>query len=249
MKKMTTSALIMVLILTGLGVSAGADPSTMATGKTVIRRMSMDRGMKTSFLIVSKNGTVIALDPYSVSKDIDPSGVDAVCVTHRHWDHTDDGFQAQVQRNGGRIFIAVAGTFKAGDALITGIPASHDEKPVSPAAPSDVFYVIEVDGLRIVHMGDVGQTQLTAEQLSALGKIDIAFMQLANSLSAMTVRNGKAFKLIRQLNPRVVIPTHGAADAIAKLGEIYGGVRTVEDAWAIDPTELPESGTMALDLR
>jgi L-ascorbate metabolism protein UlaG (beta-lactamase superfamily) len=63
-------------------------------------------------------------------------------------------------------------------------------------------------GLRIVHFGDLGQDSLTQEQLNAIGKVDVAFMQFANSFSSMDVTNKKGFNLMDQVRPRLIIPTH-----------------------------------------
>ncbi len=54
-------------------------------------------------------------------------------------------------------------------------------------------------------MGDIGQNELTEEQLDAIGEIDIAFMQFENSYSRMNLDNLKGFTMIEQVNPRIVI--------------------------------------------
>ncbi|NLO10007.1 MAG: hypothetical protein GX129_09110, partial [Clostridiales bacterium] len=107
-------------------------------------------------------------------------------------------------------------------------------------ANQNVIIVLEVDGLRIAHMGDIGQTELTEEQLTGLGEIDIAFMQFENSYSSMTLKNEKGFYLIEQLNPTIVIPTHYSLNALPLLEEKYGAITKIENKLDINKEDLPE---------
>jgi hypothetical protein len=50
------------------------------------------------------------------------------------------------------------------------------------------IFVIDIAGLRVVHLGDLGQDALTPAQLAAIGKADVLEALLSNSFSSMTVR-------------------------------------------------------------
>ena len=100
--------------------------------------------------------------------------------------------------------------------------------------------VIEVDGLRIAHMGDIGETALTKEQLKALGKIDIAFMQFENSYSNMSVSNMKGFNIIEQLDPKVIIPTHFGKASQELMVERYGEITNFDNLLEISKDDLPD---------
>ncbi len=252
MKRIMTAAVIALAMLFGASALLQAEdaqgPLTNSTGKTVIKRISTDRSLGTSFLIISKSGTTIILDPYRVSKDIDPSKVDAVFITHSHRDHQDMAFQRAVNTAGGKVVRSEPGEFKIKDVVISGIPSSHDSDEIMKPWPNNVLYLVQVDGLRIVHMGDIGQNTLNPEQMKALGKIDIAFMQFDNGYSNMSVENGKGFKLIEQLGPQVVIPTHVSVEAKKKLADIYGGTVLFQDVWTVIPEDLSDGKKKAIDL-
>ncbi|HEY4724208.1 MAG TPA: MBL fold metallo-hydrolase, partial [Anaerolineae bacterium] len=79
---------------------------------------------------------------------------------------------------------------------------------------SDYIFIVDMGGLRIAHFGDIGQEALTADQLAALGKVDIAITQFDNSYSAMDVTNKKGFKLMDQIKPRLIVPTHNSLEAV-----------------------------------
>ena len=55
---------------------------------------------------------------------------------------------------------------------------------------------------------------MTLEQLAMLGKVDVAVMQFVNSYSQMDVENKKGFKLMQQVRPRLIIPTHTGPTAV-----------------------------------
>jgi L-ascorbate metabolism protein UlaG (beta-lactamase superfamily) len=75
-------------------------------------------------------------------------------------------------------------------------------------SPSNYLYLIEMDGLRFLHMGDIGQDSLTEEQLKIIGDIDVLMTQTENGFSKMTFKNKKGFNLIEQINPHLILLTH-----------------------------------------
>jgi L-ascorbate metabolism protein UlaG (beta-lactamase superfamily) len=60
--------------------------------------------------------------------------------------------------------------------------------------------------MRVVHLGDLGQPKLTAEQLAALGKVDVLLVPVGGFF---TVDPAQAAEVVKQLDPkRVVVPMH-----------------------------------------
>lgn len=176
------------------------------TGNVLIQTVSASTTYPTnSYIITSSNGESVVVDPTSMPNksivDINPA---AICSTHAHDDHKDDAYTNSYKVP---TILYKKGDIKTKDFHIYSIPSSHNGDNFTESS-GNVIIVFEVDGLRIAHMGDVGQTKLTQEQLTALGSIDIAFMQFENSYSDMSMTNKKGINIIKQVNPKIIIPTH-----------------------------------------
>lgn len=209
---------------------------TNDTGKVMIQTVSSSITYPTtSFIITSVNGEKIVVDGTEMPKkailDINPA---AIISTHDHPDHNDAVF---VKSNpNAQVLKYKEGEIQTNDFHIYSVKASHKGDVITG---TNYIMVIEVDGLRIAHMGDIGQTEMTKEQLEAMGEIDIAFMQFDNSYSDMNMENMKGFHLIEQVNPKIIIPTHYTAEDITKLSELYGDVKEVENLIEISKEDLP----------
>ncbi|MDF2821119.1 MAG: beta-lactamase domain protein [Clostridiales bacterium] len=189
-----------------------------------------------SYIITSSNGESVVVDPNAMpSKDIVDINPAAIVSTHGHPDHIDSDYTDSYDCQ--KIFYT-KDDINTEDFHIYTIYSSHSGDKISD---DNVIIVFEVDGLRIAHMGDIGQSALTEDQLKELGEIDIAFMQFENSYSAMTLINQTGFNMIEQLNPKLVIPTHYTYKTIAVLEEKYGTITEVDNVLAISKEELPET--------
>ncbi len=212
------------------------------SGKVRIQTCSGSRTYKfTSYMITSVEGETAVVDPTSMPKksvvDINPV---AIVSTHGHPDHFDEQFNSSYECP--KILFALDDMTTNSFHIFT-IASSHADDNIVPDNATNYIAVFEVDGLRIAHMGDIGQTSLTEEQLEKLGKIDIAFMQFDNSYSDMSVENKKGFTLIEQLNPTIIIPTHYSEEAMTMLSDTYGGVTEFDNLLEISPDTLPD-GTL-----
>ncbi|HEX2947053.1 MAG TPA: MBL fold metallo-hydrolase [Clostridia bacterium] len=189
----------------------------------------------TSFVVISKQGTVVVIDPFSVDPEINP---DLIIVTHRHYDHYNENF---INSRECLKSIALTGSFTFRDVKVTGIAASHNGDTIDKENPDNVIYVIEIDGLRIAHFGDTGQSRLTQEQLDSIGTLDIAMMQFINPNSGFTVSNKKGLEILRQVDPSIVLPTHAFGIRNAHIGKkwfilpthgVGKTLRSLEREWA-----------------
>ncbi len=206
------------------------------SGKVLIQTVSKNSVYKyNSYIITSINGESVVVDPTEMPKkeivDINPA---AIISTHSHPDHVNNSYNATYDVP---KLLFKKGEIDTKDFHIYNISSSHYSDKIDD---SNFMTVFEVDGLRIVHMGDIGQTTLTEEQLKDLGEIDIAFMQFDNSYSSMSVENMKGFNLIEQLNPTIIIPTHSNDDCDAKLKEKYGDITEYDNILEISKEDLPE---------
>ena len=62
----------------------------------------------------------------------------------------------------------------------------------------------EADGLRIAHLGDVGE-DLSDAQIKALGKLDVLILPVGGFY---TIDAAEASRLVERLSPRIVVPMH-----------------------------------------
>jgi len=209
------------------------------TGNTIIQTVSKSSLTPTnSFIIISAGGNIIVTDPTSMPTpeelDLIP---DIITVTHTHSDHFDPEF---IEHTTCRKSIATVEKFNVKDIQIKGIASSHRGNIINQKTPNNVIYVFEIDGLRIAHMGDIGQEHLTIKQINDIGKIDVAFMQFSNPFSGM-FDSDKGFTLIEELKPQIIIPTHSNPKSTRKIGKILGKLEILENHYIVDIGDLADN--------
>jgi L-ascorbate metabolism protein UlaG (beta-lactamase superfamily) len=79
--------------------------------------------------------------------------------------------------------------------------------------PNTIF-CFELDGLRLCHFGDFGQSALRAEQRAAIGEVDVLFLPVGDG---PTVGGERAAAIVRALRPRLVVPMHYRTGALSFL--------------------------------
>jgi len=173
----------------------------------------------------------LVIDPYGEKIGYKNPNItsDLVLVTHEHGDHNnvelvgsepivmrglDERGQVRTMEyfldrppNSGKIQWVAANesSFVRKEAIrVTTISSWHDDVQGSQRGANALF-LIEVDGVRIVHCGDLGQPRLTDEQLTALGKVDVLLIPVGG---VYTVDGAQAADIVRQMNPRIVVPIH-----------------------------------------
>jgi L-ascorbate metabolism protein UlaG (beta-lactamase superfamily) len=107
-------------------------------------------------------------------------------------------------------FIAdMPGEYEISGVVIHGVSArGHSDEEGKQSA---VIYTIAADDLRVVVLGHIHE-QLSGDQLEQIGHVDIAVVPVGDS--GYTLDGVGALKLIKQIEPKVVIPTHYADKAI-----------------------------------
>lgn len=95
------------------------------------------------------------------------------------------------------------GEYEVSDISVQGIAArSHMDEPDKSSA---TMYRIIMDGVRIVVTGHI-HPDLSDVQLEALGTVDILFVPVGGN--GYTLDGIGAQKVIKEIEPRVVVPTH-----------------------------------------
>lgn len=191
------------------------------------------------FELNSSQGQRILLDasrPRALSAP--PTEKDILLTTHtQHNDHFSADFSDAFP---GQQLKAQVGKIELPGVTIEGIASSHSASgELLPEKGSNYIFIVDVDGIRIVHFGSIGQEALTPEQLEALGEVDIALMQLDNTFSDMTIKNHKAFDLMAQVQPRLIISTHIVAPAAEVAVQKWPGLYTDQPSIRLCKSDLP----------
>jgi L-ascorbate metabolism protein UlaG (beta-lactamase superfamily) len=222
--------IIFATILVAIGLSvmrtrvSVAIPTAIGSSSEGIRIVAIGSSFwGASYEIISQQGTVIMADPAMMESSVPDA--DVITVSHRHFDHYDSAY---VERSTGRVSIGMPENFNIKDVHIEGIAATHggffhfwQRNTINQLSPSDTIYVYDIGGVRIAHLGDLGQDRLTEDQIRAMGKIDILISKLNNPFITISCNSEdkRAFQIIKQINPKVVIPTHTTDSCLIEYAE------------------------------
>lgn len=95
------------------------------------------------------------------------------------------------------------GEYEIAGVVIHGIAArAHMDEE---GAKSAVIYTIEADETKVAVIGHI-YPELTEDQLEAIGMVDVAIVPVGGN--GYTLDGVGALKVIKQIEPKVVIPTH-----------------------------------------
>jgi len=157
------------------------------------------------FQIISSQGknnhVNIVIDPYSedIGLKVPKLEADILLVSHGHHDHNN------VKAVGGNPFLVSGpGEYEIKEVFIQGIPAFHDSSSGKERGVNTI-YTIEAEELRICHLGDLGQKELTPEQIDKIGQVDILMIPVGG---VYTISAKEAVKIMSQIEPNIIIPMH-----------------------------------------
>lgn len=137
------------------------------------------------------------------------------------------------------------GEYEVRDVLLTGVRTYRDDAKGAERGRGTAF-VVELDGLHTIHLGDVGHL-LSQDELGDIGQVDIACVPVGGSLSAT-----KTAALIAQLDPKLVIAMPicanetDCAEALAKFFHEMGGDPTAQPKLSVTISTLPQETTTVL---
>ncbi len=163
----------------------------------------------------------IVIDPYEDSIGLKPPSLEAdiLLMTHNHFDHNNEkgvkGLPAG--RQGNSFIIGNPGEYEVQGVFVQGVFSFHDQVEGKERG-TNTIYVLEAEGLRVCHMGDFGQKELTSEQLDAIGDVDVLLLPVGG---VYTIDAKGAAGIVGQIEPKIAIPMHYA---LPKLKVKLGGV-------------------------
>lgn len=158
------------------------------------------------------SGVTVAIDPFGDLSGLKERGVifdypaiegldaELLLVTHEHADHNG------VEAIGGDPLVlrSTAGRLESPLGEVVAISSEHDEKAGTERGPNTIF-VFELDGLRVCHFGDFGQSALREEQAAAIGEVDLLMVPVGGG---PTLGAAGALEIAGRLRPRWVVPMH-----------------------------------------
>jgi L-ascorbate metabolism protein UlaG (beta-lactamase superfamily) len=165
-------------------------------------------------------------------------GADLLLVTHEHSDH--NGVEAIDGEP--PILRSTAGRLQSPIGEVLAVASEHDEQAGTARGPNTIF-VFELDGLRVCHFGDFGQSLLRDEQAEAIGSCDLLIVPVGGG---PTIGAAGALAIVERLHPRWVVPMHYRTPRIGflKTAEEFlqrsAAVHRLADP-GFDTSELPAS--------
>ncbi len=161
------------------------------------------------FQITSSLGTKIVTDPFGAMgfpmPEIWPN---VVTVGREHGNHNNVALAKgspvilRGLKDGGGDWNAINTTFR--DVLIYNIPVHQRGMPDYYGSLKGSAFVFEVDGMCILHSGDVSEP-FNEDQLQLIGHVDILLQTIGG---VYTIGPDGAKQVIEMLKPKVVIPMH-----------------------------------------
>jgi L-ascorbate metabolism protein UlaG (beta-lactamase superfamily) len=170
-------------------------------------------------VIVKSPHVTIVVDPVEVDPNIF-AAVDAILVTHEHFDHLDESIVRDVQMNTNCIVIANPASY---DRLSAAIPSEklfeahvkdefqvkdsmvYAERSSHPAVEPLTYIITSEDGITTYHTSD----SAPFSEMVDIGKkyqVDICFCTIGIAPGATLESGAKIAKLVQ---PKVAIPYHG----------------------------------------
>jgi L-ascorbate metabolism protein UlaG (beta-lactamase superfamily) len=136
------------------------------------------------------------------------AGVEAelLLVTHEHGDHN----AVDAVAGSPALIRSTAGTIDSPVGEVVAVASEHDARAGTERGPNTIFR-FGLDGLRVCHLGDLGQPALRPEQEQAIGEVDVLFVPVGGG---PTVGGEAAAAIVHALGARLVIPMHYRTEAI-----------------------------------
>lgn len=158
------------------------------------------------FKVRGKSASVV-FDPYDPAfTGLPPLKIagDIVCVSHQHQDHNNASAVVPTEEGKTPFVISGPGEYEILGVNIVGIASFHDDSNGKERGKNTI-YLATVDGVNIVHLGDLGQKKLTQEQVEALSVCDVLLIPVG---SVYTISGRDAPEVIAQIEPKIIVPMH-----------------------------------------
>jgi L-ascorbate metabolism protein UlaG (beta-lactamase superfamily) len=165
-----------------------------------------------SAFALEHDGVTVAIDPFGDMSRLTARGMrfdyppitglqaDLLLVTHEHGDHN----AVEVVGGDPVVLRSTAGRLQSPVGDVLAVASEHDTVAGTQRGPNTLF-AFELGGVRVAHLGDLGQAALRDEQADALGTADLLFVPVGDG---PTIGAGLAAEIAARLHARWIVPMH-----------------------------------------
>jgi L-ascorbate metabolism protein UlaG (beta-lactamase superfamily) len=159
------------------------------------------------FRIRGRQATIVT-DPYSpgLGYTLGKPSAQIVTVSHQHAGHC---YVEGV--TGGPKPVVGPGEYEISGVLIIGVGTYHDREKGARHGKNTV-YLMDVDGVSVCHLGDLGHA-LTTDNVEEIENVDVLLLPVGGG---STLDAAAAAQVVRQLEPKVVVPMHYRTEALSR---------------------------------
>jgi len=143
----------------------------------------------------------IAIDPFDekIGLKVPKVEADILLITHQHYDHNN-----KKAILGNPFLIEEPGEYEVKGIFVKGISSFHDNSQGKERGLNTI-YKIEVEEMKICHLGDLGQKELAEQQVEEIGEVDILMVPVGG---VYTIGSKEAANIVSQIEPKIVVPMH-----------------------------------------
>lgn len=157
-----------------------------------------------AFRLTTQDGVSIIIDPYesgafdgAVAYGPITDQAEIVLVSH---DHADHNFTGTI---GASLKVVTSGEYDFKGVKIAAIPVHHDASRGKERG-NNLIFVVEADGLRIAHLGDLGHL-LGQDALTSIGRVDVLLLPIGG---VFTIDPKEATEVMNAIGPSITLPMH-----------------------------------------
>lgn len=150
------------------------------------------------FIKIAQGDTIIAANPFGKNSRRKPVrfGARIALVSMNHPDM--NGVENLSYGDKVPFVIRGPGEYEIGGIVVSGFPAPA---PVGEKKLLSTIYTVELEGVRICILGEIGVSELPSSLIEGIGEVDILFLPVADGLSP-----ANAEKLAVTLDAKVIVP-------------------------------------------
>ena len=152
------------------------------------------RGKEVTVLTDPYGGDDWGYPPLSVAADV-------VTLSHSHPHHA----YLEAVTGEPRV-LRGPGEYEIGGAMVWGVATHRRVGPEGKERARNTAYLIQLEGLTICHLGDLG-FQPGAEQLAQLKGADVLFVPVGGHC---TIGSAEAAEIVANVEPTIIVPMHFA---------------------------------------